>query len=228
MSLANVPRVFVSYSYDSDSHKAWVRKLSEVLRNKGIDIILDQWDLSLGSDLTRFMESGLTHADRVLLICTANYVKKANGGAGYEKMIVSAEIFREQTTAKFIPVVRGDHVPKLPSFLSSRVYIDFTDDHLFVARCDELLRELHRVPAFPKPALGKNPFALLSLEDVLEHVLLRIDRRGVPRDLSEDFVRYCRLRTREGSSLFFDTDIDKDALAQAIWVPESCTRSDQA
>jgi hypothetical protein len=96
------------------------------------------------------MESGLAAADRVLLICTAQYVAKANagsGGAGYEKMIASAEMFRNQQTDKFVPVVRGEHIPKLPTFLSSRVYVDFSDDGHFDARCQELLRELHRAPA---------------------------------------------------------------------------------
>lgn len=37
----------------------------------------DQWDLYLGSDLPAFMESGLSEVDRVIAICSENYVEKA-------------------------------------------------------------------------------------------------------------------------------------------------------
>src|SRR5450830_730146 len=66
----NAPKVFVSYSHDSQEHKDWVLKLSTRLVANGVDIILDQWDLPLGGDLPRFMALGLTGADRVLAICT--------------------------------------------------------------------------------------------------------------------------------------------------------------
>jgi hypothetical protein len=36
-------RVFVSYSHDSDPHRAWVLKLATDLRANGVDATLDQW-----------------------------------------------------------------------------------------------------------------------------------------------------------------------------------------
>ena len=82
------PRVFVSYSHDTEIHKNWVLGLATRLVANGVDVILDQWDLTLGCDLPRFMETGLTAAERVLAVCTEPYVEKANaglGGVGYEK-----------------------------------------------------------------------------------------------------------------------------------------------
>lgn len=104
------PKVFVSYSRDSPSHKYWVKELAKYLRDNGIDAILDQWDLELGSDLAKFMEQGLSKSDRVLMVLTDNYNEKANsgnGGVGYEKMIATAEILEKKDTNKFIPVVRN-------------------------------------------------------------------------------------------------------------------------
>ena len=49
------PKVFISYSHDSPEHKRWVLELSKKLRNNGVDVILDQWDLSPGDNLTQFM-----------------------------------------------------------------------------------------------------------------------------------------------------------------------------
>lgn len=68
------PKVFFSYSHDSGRHKDWVLTLATRLLANGVNVVLDQWDLRLGGDLPLFMESGLTEADRVLSICTNQYV----------------------------------------------------------------------------------------------------------------------------------------------------------
>lgn len=57
------PKLFISYSHDSEDHKAWVSKLATRLEQNGVHVIFDQWDITLGSDLTLFMEQGLTTAD---------------------------------------------------------------------------------------------------------------------------------------------------------------------
>jgi hypothetical protein len=100
------PRVFFSYSHDSEVHKDWMLTLATRLVATGVDVVLDQWDLTLGSDLPRFMETGLTTADRVVAICTEPYVDKANGGkggVGYEKMILTAQLMQNVATDRIIP-----------------------------------------------------------------------------------------------------------------------------
>jgi len=49
-------RVFISYSHDSEAHKAWVLKLATDLRTASVDAGLDQWDLALGQDTSAFMQ----------------------------------------------------------------------------------------------------------------------------------------------------------------------------
>ena len=162
------PRVFLSYSHDSEAHRAWVRLLAGRLRQGGVEVTLDQWDLPYGADVVRFMDQGIRDADRVLMVCTANYVAKAEerkGGAGYEGMIVTGHVARATDTIKFVPIVR-DHAgePLVPGFLGQRLWLDFRDDGLFEERLEELLRELHGAPRYPKPPLGRNPFAGSELE----------------------------------------------------------------
>jgi len=72
----SAPKVFISYSHDSQQHKEWVLGLASALRTNGIDAKLDQWDLSPGQDIAAFMAEGIRTADRVLLICTSPYVSK--------------------------------------------------------------------------------------------------------------------------------------------------------
>ena len=176
--MAKNPKVFISYSHDSPEHKQWVSELGAKLRHNGIDAILDQWDLGLGDVATRFMERGIVDADRVLVICTDQYVKKANsdeGGVGYERMIVNTELVQNLGTDKFIPIIRqASQKEKVPTFLGTRVYADFRDDSQFDAECEKLIRELHEMPIVEKPPLGKNPFPSVEsdtqLVDIPEQV----------------------------------------------------------
>ncbi len=100
-----IPKVFVSYSHDSDEHKEWVLRLGTKLRQNGVDVVLDRWDLGAGDDMTLFMEKGVRDSTRVLVICTDTYVRKADvgeGGVGYERLIITARLVRDVGTAKFI------------------------------------------------------------------------------------------------------------------------------
>lgn len=157
------PKAFISYSHDSAEHLAWVLKLATDLRTIGVDVTLDRWDLVLGQDISLFMQRGISEADRVVLVCSSNYVSKAEkgiGGAGYERLIVTSEVVRSIDTTKFIPILRGGAPDKrLPSFLGPRLYVDFDNDHEYDAKLIELAREIHNAPAVSKPALGANPFS---------------------------------------------------------------------
>ncbi len=62
--------------------------LATRLRSNGLNILLDRWNLKLGQDIASFMERGLSESNRIVSICSENYVKKANdenSGVGYEK-----------------------------------------------------------------------------------------------------------------------------------------------
>ena len=172
--MAENPKVFISYSHDSPEHKRWVSELAARLRHNGINAILDQWDLGLGDDVTRFMERGIVDADRVLIICTDQYVKKANadeGGVSYERMIVSAELVQNLGTDKFIPIIRQASVKeKMPTFLGERVYADFRNDTQFDVECKKLIHELHDMQLIEKPPLGEHPFPSVELDTQLPDI----------------------------------------------------------
>ena len=153
--MAENPKVFISYSHDTPEHKQWVSELAAKLRRNGVEAILDQWYLNLNQDLTQFAESGIRAADRVLVICTDSYVRKANDGedgVGYEPMIVTNKLVEDFGANKFIPIIRQIlWEEKVPEFLKERVYIDFTDDEQFDAKFDELLHERLLVPSLQRP-----------------------------------------------------------------------------
>lgn len=157
----SIPKIFVSYSHDSPEHKAWVLDLATRLRSSGVDAVIDQWDLRPGDDLAHFMETHLAAADRVLMVCTEKYVQKANagvGGVGYEKMIVTAALLKRIDSNKVIPLIRQVAGVALPTFLQTKLYLDFSRPDQFEFSFDELVRTIHKAPLFEKPPITKSPF----------------------------------------------------------------------
>jgi hypothetical protein len=172
------PIVFISYSHDSREHKRWVSKLAESLRARHIEVIFGQWDLEPGDDIPKFMERAVKRADRVLMVCTETYVRKANdgmGGVGYEAMVVTSEIVRDLGTRKFIPVVRqsGEN-PVVPDCVATRLYVNFSEEADFEESLGKLTETIHKVTGYFKPPLGPDPFADLKVPNavVTAHQLL--------------------------------------------------------
>ncbi|CAC5857570.1 hypothetical protein [uncultured Gammaproteobacteria bacterium] len=156
-----IPKVFISYSHDDQAHKKWVVELTQRLRNKGVDAILDQFRVNLGEDLGSFMENSVANSDRIIVICTNRYVIKAkegSGGVGYEKMIMTSDYMQNINTKKFIPLIRQEGTNDVPIFLKSRSYINFSREDEFEVQFDKLLREIHGKPLFKEPPVGNNPF----------------------------------------------------------------------
>jgi|ERR1051325_4912814 hypothetical protein len=108
MRSIKVPRAFISYSWDSEEHKQWVLNLATRLRHDGVDVMLDQWGIAPGDQLTEFMEHSLWEHDFILIICTPQYKRKSDrriGGVGYEGHIMTAELFTARNDRKFIPIL---------------------------------------------------------------------------------------------------------------------------
>ncbi len=102
----STPRAFMSYSWDEESHKAWVKSLSARLRGNGVDLTLDRWAVEPGDQLPRFMETSVRENDFVVIICTPNYKWRSDnrhGGAGYEGDIMTGEVFagKDQRASSF-------------------------------------------------------------------------------------------------------------------------------
>ena len=94
--------VFISYSHDSEEHKVWVRKLADDLSALGdVEILLDQY-MPKGYSFTRFMELGLSKADKVLVIGTPQYKQKAETGKGGGAFEESRKQFRQRLFTEHI------------------------------------------------------------------------------------------------------------------------------
>ncbi len=156
------PVVFISYSWDNDEHKKWVRKLSDDLRTRySINTLLDQYNRG-GFDLIHFMKRGIDMADRVLLIGTPLFKEKLDksdgGGAKFEDQIISLELYHQLGSSKFIPVLRdGKFDTSFSSLIETRTGYDFRDDNHYEKGLYGLAAELWNNPLNAAPALGQKP-----------------------------------------------------------------------
>ena len=124
-------KVFISYAWESEEHREWVKALANRLLSDGIDAVLDQYDLEPGDRLPQFMEQSVRSSDHVLIVCTPTYKQKADeriGGVGYEGHIISGELFSQRNERKFIPVLKeGSAKDSIPTFLEGKLAIDLSE-----------------------------------------------------------------------------------------------------
>lgn len=157
------PKVFISYSWDSDEHKSWVRCLAADLRRHGVDVKLDQWEVLPGDLLPKFMETSIRENDFVLIVLTPNYKRKSDGrrgGVGYEGDIMTGEVFAGKDPRKFITILRaGTWDEASPSWLGGKCGIDLHGDSYSTVQYENLLKALHGTweiapPLGPLPQQG--------------------------------------------------------------------------
>ncbi|MBF0410320.1 MAG: TIR domain-containing protein [Candidatus Riflebacteria bacterium] len=160
-----IPKLFISYSWSNTEHEEWVIKLATELRENGVDVILDKWDLKEGNDANAFMEKMVTANDikKVILVIDEKYSEKANkraGGVGTETQLISAEVYESVEQSKFVAVVVNKDCEgkvKLPAFYKSRIYIDLSCEDFYAKNFEQLLRWVFDKPLHIKPELGNKP-----------------------------------------------------------------------
>jgi hypothetical protein len=142
--------VFISYSWDSVSHKKWVLQLAERLVRNGVRVWLDQRDVCPGESFTKFMETKIKSSGHVLVICTPTYAKKSNkriGGVGYEQQIISSRIAAGIPRRKFIPIIRAGKIElgpecALPDHFLGSYALDMRAKRLSTSKFEDLLRAI--------------------------------------------------------------------------------------
>lgn len=203
LTQAKVPTAFISYSWDDDDHKEWVRALAARLREGGVNVTLDRWDLVPGDQLTAFMEKAVRENDFVLIVCTPAYKIKSDerkGGVGYEGDVMTAEVSISANRRKFIPIHRsGEWAKAAPSWLKGSLYINLKGDPYSEGQYKDLRETLHGqreeappVGSPPKQA-SKSDLTSVSLPEIataettnldapIRILRVVIDEIGKPRD----------------------------------------------
>jgi len=164
------PKVFISYSWSSIAHQELVQSWAEQLVADGVDVILDIYDLKEGHDKYAFMERMVTDetVTHVMIVCDKTYAEKADArkaGVGTESQIISKEVYEKVEQLKFIPIVcefDEDGNPYLPTYLKSRIWINFSTPDSVNKNWERLIRVIYGKPLHEKPKVGKPPIYITS------------------------------------------------------------------
>ena len=168
------PKLFISYSWSNPIHEQWVLDIATELRQSGVDVILDKWDLKEGHDSVKFMEKMVNDPDikKVVMVVDEVYAAKADeraGGVGTETQIISKEVYDNQEQDKFVAViVEKDPAgkPYLPAYYKSRIYIDLSEPDSYAENFEILLRWIYNEPLHRRPELGTRPSFLEDSEGI--------------------------------------------------------------
>jgi hypothetical protein len=155
-------RVFVSYSHDSEEHRAAVLDLAQRLRGAGLDAVLDRYVVAPPEGWPRWMLAQVEQAKFVLAVCTPTYRRRFDGkerrgdglGATYEGLLSLQTIHDEgSNNRKFIPILLPGAVATRSIPLTLRSFTRYRFPMQFDALVDHLLG---RAGVHPAP-IGELP-----------------------------------------------------------------------
>src|SRR5208337_910758 len=167
--MADAPRVFLSYSHDSDDHAGRVLDLADNLRAKGIDVTLDQY-VHPGPEegWPRWMDRNIDEAKFVLMVCTETYHRRVMSqeepgkglGVRQEGSLIYNRIYNDKPSgSRFIPILLlpGSEPSHIPSPVQGHTYYRIAAFDLIDPGFEGLLRHLTVQPPTPPPDLGMIP-----------------------------------------------------------------------
>jgi hypothetical protein len=161
MSISPIPpRVFISYSHDSEEQMDQVLLLANRLRTEGIDCTIDQYEQSPAKGWHRWMMDEIAEADFVLMIITAKYTRHfwskeedaTAMGLAWEGAIISQDLYSQQgKNSKYIPILfSSENTDAIPKILRSTSRYDLRKSNGY----EQLYRRLTNQPENTKPKLG--------------------------------------------------------------------------
>jgi hypothetical protein len=126
------PRVYISYTHDSEAHKAWVARLAQRLALDGANVTYDYAFMEPGVDFWDSISNELARAGAIVLVCSVTYKRKAEGeipGGLKREFDQIVQQAAARPSLKVIPIVRGKPWSRtLPAVFSGRFGVDMGGD----------------------------------------------------------------------------------------------------
>ncbi|MCH4021008.1 MAG: toll/interleukin-1 receptor domain-containing protein [Erysipelotrichaceae bacterium] len=150
------PKVFISYSHQSEDYQKQVLDFSNRLRADGIDAEIDQYEEAPSEGWPRWMENKLRWADYVIILMSKSYYDRfydPNLGKGvhWEVNIIYNQLYSNNSkTNKFIPAFFESNDEKyILEPLRGFTYYNIEEDY------HKLYNRLRGFSSVEKPPLGK-------------------------------------------------------------------------
>jgi hypothetical protein len=137
--LPDAPQVFLSHS---SADKMLARRLAADLRDAGVKVWFDEWEIETGDSISQQIQDGLRESDFVAVLLTRQSVEHG----WVEKEWQSRITLEAKTGRKLILPLKADDC-ELPPLLADRAFADFTIE--YAAGLTQLLRALLGEPTAP-------------------------------------------------------------------------------
>lgn len=156
------PRVLISYSHETEEHRARVLALAQQLRADGVDAWLDRFVAPPAEGWSRWMERHLKEVDRIIIVCTPTYFNRATRnapegvglGVSWEWHLVRKEVYETRgEAARLVPVFfDADGFRSIPAEVWDRPRHDISQ--LEGSGYSSLLNDLYRRSEVSPVVLG--------------------------------------------------------------------------
>ena len=131
-AVAPSPQAFISYhSGDGD----WVKRLADALRERKVDVWLDQDEIRAGDVFPAVLEQALDTVSSVVLVVSTGSMRSRWVREEYHRALVRANA--PSSTLRLIAVLIDD-AERPPGFMGSRTWVDFRDPSAFARAADTL------------------------------------------------------------------------------------------
>lgn len=160
-------KLFLSHSSKDTTS---VLHLAEELRNKGITVWLDEWEIDVGESIPGKVEEGLENASHLAVWLTENSVS-----SGWVTKEWRTKIFHEISTNEVavLPLLAEDC--DMPMFLSDKKYADFRTS--FHDGLSSLMRALNKQSTKQKPV---RPRSTVTITEYTKNYLKDLEGAVIP------------------------------------------------
>lgn len=156
-------KVFISYSQESDAHKARVLALAQALRRDGMEVELDQFHAHRILDWPRWCLEQLRKADFVLCVCTREYRDRVYGdvpastgnGVHWEGSVLDDEFYDTKGNRRILPLLlMSESGDSIPDFMRGWTYCRVTEPEMSDAGYVQMLHILLAEPVVIPVPIG--------------------------------------------------------------------------
>ncbi|EPB9414284.1 toll/interleukin-1 receptor domain-containing protein [Clostridium perfringens] len=111
-----MPKVFISYSHDSQELEEQVKKLADTLIEYGVEAEIDQYTTNPVQGWPQYMLENVLKSDYILCVCTENYKKRFENeeeigvglGAKFEGKYIKQILYTTEYNEKVLPILFKD------------------------------------------------------------------------------------------------------------------------